>query len=106
MINRLERLKVLAKERPEDAFTLFALAKEYERCNEWQESRALYEKIVAQSPEYIGAYYHLGQLLEDMELDENALKAYEKGILVAKHLGDQHALAELSNAAQNLRLSM
>jgi len=106
MTNRLERLKVLSKERPEDAFTLFALAKEYERCGEWQESLAIYENLAEKMPNYVGTYYHLGQLAEQMELEERALKAYETGILVAKQQGDQHALAELSNAAQNLRLTM
>lgn len=106
MNNRLERLKVLAEERPKDAFTLFALAKEYERMGDLQKSRSVFENLVENIPDYVGVYFHLGQLLEEMEKETDALNAYEQGILVAKQAGDNHALAELSNAAQNLKLQL
>lgn len=106
MNNRLERLLFLASERPDDAFTLFALAKEYYKTGDWQKSRSVFEDLLKKDPSYVGAYYHLGQLLEELEMEAEALNAYETGIFVAKEAGDHHALAELSNAAQNLRLQM
>jgi len=106
MINRLERLEALAKERPDDAFTLFALAKEYEKSGDLLKSLTVYSDLTRKQPDYVGTYFHLGKLLEDLDQEENALNAYETGISVAKKIGDHHALAELSNAAQNLRLEM
>ena len=106
MNNRLDRLKVLASERPKDAFTLFALAKEYHRLGDLQESLAVFDNLVKNCPDYVGAYYHWGQLLEEMEKEQEALNAYESGILVAKAAGDFHSMGELSNAAQNLRIQM
>lgn len=96
----------MAAERPEDAFTLFALAKELEKSGDLAGSEWVYSQIAEKQPDYTGTYYHWGKLLEALEMEEKALSVYETGMEVAKRNGDQHALAELSNAAQNLRMEM
>jgi tetratricopeptide (TPR) repeat protein len=96
----------MAEQRPGDAFTLFALAKEYEKLGHLRESLETYLQLVASNPGYVGAYYHLGKLQEELEMQESALLTYDKGIIEAEKAGDHHALAELRNAAQNLRMEM
>lgn len=106
MINRLDRLKALAEERPNDSFTIFALAKELEKAGEIDESLKKYRQIIANDSNYIGTYYHLGKLLEQENQHKEALSVYEKGTQIAQQLKDQHAMAELKNAYLNLQLEM
>ena len=57
-------------------------------------------------PEYVGLYYHLGQLYEEMDEGEQALKVYEEGIAIAKNLKDFHALSELNGVKTNLEMEL
>lgn len=102
----MEQLRLMAKQRPDDAFTLFALAKEYEKLGELNSSLEIYMQLVEVNPGYVGAYYHLGKLQEELEMPECALLTYENGISQAEKVGDHHALAELRNSAQNLRMEL
>lgn len=106
MMDRLERLKTLAQERPNDAFTIFALAKEYEKNGDTENSLKHYYQITEQNPDYVGTYYHLGKLLEQDNQENEALSVYETGISAAQKMNDLHALAELKNAYQNLQIEM
>ncbi len=103
---RIERLKELLKQSPSDGFILFALAKEYEKLNLVEDSIQLLSDLIAEQPDYIGAYYHLAAMLKQQEELDKALEVYEKGVEMAKKVGDQHALSELQNAKLNLEIEM
>lgn len=102
--NRIEILQNLLKNNPNDAFTLFALAKEFEKINDVESAKTIYLNIKATHPTYVGMYYHFGKLLENQELVKDALTIYAEGIVQTKKNGDFHALSELQNAYQNLQL--
>lgn len=106
MNNKLDRLLRLNEERPRDAFTLFAIAKEYEKIDDIENSLSYYRQIIDADPDYIGVYFHLGKLLEQDQQDIAALDVYRKGIQVGENLKDFHAIAELKNAFLNLELEM
>lgn len=103
---RIERLKSLIVENPNDTFALFALAKEYEKIGELENSIQLFEKLLVIDSKYIGAYYHLGKTYEQLDEVKKALNIYEAGILLAQELKDTHSLSELKNAKMNLELEM
>lgn len=103
---RIERLKSLIVENPNDTFALFALAKEYEKIAEFENSIQLFEKLLVIDCSYIGAYYHLGKTYEQLNEVKKALNIYEAGILVAQKLKDTHSLSELKNAKMNLEFEM
>ena len=103
---RIQRLKSLIVENPNDNFALFSLAKEYEKIVEVENSIQLFEKLLVIDSKYIGAYYHLGKTYEQLDEVKKALNIYEAGILVAQELNDLHALSELKNAKMNLELEM
>ena len=52
---------------------------------------------------YVGSYYHLGKLLERLQQEEKAIATYEKGIEMAKQVGDAHAANELRSALEELQ---
>lgn len=62
--------------------------------------------MVAIDPDYVGTYYHLGKLYEEIEEGEKALEIYQKGIEIAKKIKDQHALSELMGAKMNLEMEL
>src|SRR6476646_5339435 len=94
-IDRLERLLEFFKNEPNDPFLKYALATEYLRLNNTEEALRFYLDLVAKHTDYIGTYYHLGKLYEQLGQQDDALKVYEQGIEVGKRIKDQHALNEL-----------
>ncbi len=95
---RLEQLLQFLSASPEDAFLLFALAKEHEKLGNTETALDFYQKIVTTSPDYVGAYYHLGKLQEKNTTLEQAIETYKSGMLIAQKIGDRHALSELAAA--------
>ncbi|MFQ5445326.1 MAG: tetratricopeptide repeat protein [Saprospiraceae bacterium] len=100
--DRLQQLLAFYETNPEDSFICFALAKEYEGQGEREKALELYQKLVAESPEYIGTYYHLGKLLEALEQPAAAFQVYKDGMAMAQKSGDQHAFSELAAAKLDL----
>mgnify|MGYP000184972565 CR=1 FL=1 len=100
---RLQQLLQFHSESPNDAFLLFAIAKEYEKLGNETLSLEYYQKTVATTPDYVGTYYHLGKLLQKKGEIQQALDAFKSGIAVAQKIGDRHALSEL--AAAKLEIS-
>lgn len=105
-IDRLERLLEFFKNEPNDPFLKYALATEYLRLNNTEEALRFYLDLVAKHTDYIGTYYHLGKLYEQLGQQDDALKAYEQGIEVGRRIKDQHALNELLGAFNSLQDEM
>ena len=101
---RLEQLLSLFKENPKDSFLLFALAKEYESAKKLDKALEKYLILVKNDENYVGTYYHLAKLYENGNETDKALGTYDKGMAIARKLGDQHALSELSSAKMNLEM--
>ncbi|MFK7934482.1 MAG: tetratricopeptide repeat protein [Saprospiraceae bacterium] len=96
--NRLERLFTFQKDSPNDPFILFAIAKEYEKLQETGKALEYYQQLATNHNDYVGTYYHLGKLYEQLQQPSEAFFTYKKGMEVAKAAGDQHALSELAGA--------
>ena len=103
---RIQRLESIIVDNPNDTFALFALAKEYEKENEWNKSVQLFERLLVVDEKYIGAYYHLAKVYEQLDEIKKALNIYEEGITIARELNDMHSLSELKNAKMNLEIEM
>jgi tetratricopeptide (TPR) repeat protein len=98
---RLEQLLNMLRQNP-DPFLLFAVAKEYEKSGEVQTATEYYERLIEEFPAYVGTYYHFGKLLEKKEDFESAIDIYNRGLLVSKAAGDNHAASELAEAKMSL----
>lgn len=101
-LKRLEQIKLMLKETPNDAFLLFALAQETIKTGSTDDALKIYKKLSATNPDYVGTYYHLGKLLEDKAAYAEAQKAYETGIEKAQKKGASNDLRELLQALNNL----
>jgi len=96
--DRLEALKAFFAEDPKDPFTRFALAQEYQKRGDHAAALEFFEGLIQDDPEYVGTYYHLGKLYEQLGRRDDAVATYRKGIEVALHRRDTHARAELQDA--------
>ena len=101
-MDRLQRLREMLAQQPTDSFLNHALALEEIKLGNEATARTLFELILQREPQYIGSYYHLGKLLERQGDETAAIEVFERGMEVAKKLGDQHALNELRGAYDNL----
>ncbi|MFP5042507.1 hypothetical protein [Parasediminibacterium sp. JCM 36343] len=102
MMDKIEKLNEFLKATPNDNFLRHALALEYIKIGEDLKARALFEAILADSPGYVGSYYHLAKLLEKLEEATLAITWYEKGMAAAKLAKDNHAYNELQAAYEDL----
>jgi tetratricopeptide (TPR) repeat protein len=102
MTNRLQYLCNLLESSPNDAFVLFAIAKEHESAGDNVQALAFYLRLNETAPNYVGTYYHLGKLYEQQEDFNNAILTYKQGIEISRQAGDRHAMSELQGALLNL----
>jgi tetratricopeptide (TPR) repeat protein len=95
---RIQRLLEMLLEEPNDSFLLYALATEYLKLNDNQKALFYYLETVKSNEEYVGVYYHLAKLYEVLKDSENAFETYQKGMKIARKIGDNHAFSELQSA--------
>ncbi len=101
-LGRIENIKKFLAERPQDPFLLFAMAKELEKAEQLEDASVYYLKVIDVDPNYVGAYYHLGQLyilLEEYELADQQVKI---GIERADDLKQHKDRSELMQLAQEI----
>lgn len=103
MMDRIQKLQTFLSERPDDSFLKHALAMEFIKSGDDARAQALLEELLQADPGYVGSYYQLAKLLERANDAEGAISVYERGIVEARKVGDQHAQRELQNACDNLR---
>lgn len=101
-MSRLNALLAFYEEDPDDPFTRFALAQEYAKHDDQGTALEFYEALVKDHPDYVGTYYHLGKLYEDLDRLDDARATYRTGMDVAKRQSDFHARGELNNALLQL----
>lgn len=94
-MDRIHKLVQYLQASPNDSFLQHALALEYIKTGNDAEARELFENILAKDPSYIGSYYHLAKLLGRADEIDLAKQWYEKGMEVAKSVGDNHSYNEL-----------
>lgn len=102
IMDKIPRILAFLEQQPKDNFLRHALALEYVKIGKLVEARELFEAILSDSPDYVGSYYHLAKLLEQLQQTDLAIQWYEKGMEAAKTAGDNHSLNELRAAYEDL----
>lgn len=108
--NGTEKLKTLAKniqKNPDDSFSKFALALEFNKMDRYEKAKVLFESIRNNDPGYVGVYYHLGKTYELLGMEQQALLTYKEGIEVASaNKGEERTVSELKEALAELKMEM
>ncbi len=85
---RLELLRELATDAPDDSTTWFLLGRELLALDQSEEAVTAFEHAVAVEPAYTAAYRQLGNALERSDRLEEAAEVYRRGIEVAERTHD------------------
>lgn len=99
---RLDMIRKMLEENPEDAFLNYAAALEYKKRNMTDEAIATLEKLRKTQPDYLGTYYTLGKIYEGLGKEVDAITLYKEGIEVAKSQQDRKIQGELTEALMML----
>ena len=102
--DRLPKLLQFLQQSPEDAFLLFAVAKEYEKRGDDTQAETHYQKLLDIHPDYTGLYYHLGKLHERNGNISRAIEIYDMGIAACNRVGAAKDRSELNGARMNLEI--
>ena len=98
MSNRLEVLKNMVAQNPNDSFSRYGLAMEYANSGDLENAIREYRALLTVNPNYSAAYYHGGQTLEKLGRREDARALYRQGIEAVTRIGDLHTRSEIQAA--------
>jgi Tfp pilus assembly protein PilF len=96
--NRLDILKQMVTQDPNNSFARYGLAMEYAKSGQHQEAVEEFRALIQHDDSYSAAYYHGGQALENLGRIEEARSMYEKGIEASTRKGDLHTRSEIEAA--------
>ena len=102
MSKRLEVLHSMVDQKPEDAFTRYALAMEYVNTGGLEGAVGQFTELLKHNPAYAAGYFQGGQALAKLGRIEEARDLYSRGIDVTSASGDEHTRSELIGALQML----
>jgi tetratricopeptide (TPR) repeat protein len=95
---RLETLRSLVSQNPQDSFLRYGLAMEYRNTGDLERAIREFQGLMEANPDYAATYFHAGQTLERMGRGQEARAVYQQGIEVTTRIGDLHARGELQAA--------
>ena len=102
MKSRRDMLEEFVEQDPNDSFSRYALALELEKESRAHDAVPQLREVIARDSSYVAAYYHLGRLLAQTGLIEEARDAYRRGLDAALASGDQRARGEMQEALEML----
>ena len=101
-MSRLEQIQKLLEREPDDVFLNFGLAMEYTKAARHADAVAQFERIHRIDPSYIPAYFQKGNTLIAAGDEAGARSALQQGIAVARQVGDQHAVGEMTDLLERM----
>jgi len=102
MKTRRDMLEEFVAQDPNDSFSRYALALEFEKESRVEDALPQLREVIARDPSYVAAYYQLGKLLAQVGQIEEARDVYRRGLGAAMASGDQRARSEMQEALDNL----
>lgn len=102
MSERLDALRGMLDDDPEDAFTRYAYAMELRSLGRVDEALAEFQRLVDASPDYVATYYQYARALQSRGRTDEATAIVRRGIEVAGAQGDAHTQGELEDLLAEL----
>ena len=100
--NRKEQILEMLAANPTDPELVYFLAMEHKSAGETDLALKSFQDVVAMAPDYVPTYVQLGQLLTELEREDEARLAYINGIAAARKKGDTHAAEEMAAFLESL----
>ena len=99
---RLESLRKMVEQRPDDALARYSLAMALRAAGQPDEAVRAFQALVGKKPEYVPTYLMLGQTLEGLGRRDEASGAYRDGMAAAARAREEHARSKLAEALERL----
>lgn len=101
-MSRIKQLEEFLEKEPHDSFLNYALAIEYIGQENYAKAKTIFKDLVERDPDYTATYYHLGKLYQREKNLKKAEEVYQEGIRLTRLKREQHKLAELQTALNNM----
>jgi predicted Zn-dependent protease len=92
---RLEQIRALLRDDPDDPFLQYGLAMEYLSLDDAPAAAIAFRELMTRKPDYVPTYLMLGQTLQRLGREQEAADVLRLGVKAAKTAGDEHALSEI-----------
>ncbi len=96
--NRLDILKQMVSQDPNNTFARYGLAMEYANSGQNEQAVEEFRALIQIDDGYSAAYFHGGQALEKLGRLEEARDIYERGLEASSRKGDLHTRNEIEAA--------
>lgn len=91
-----QQLEQLLDAEPDDLFLRYALAKTLVSEGKLECALVQFHRVLDLNADYVPAYFQMGQALAEAGRTDEARGIVERGIDVARRVGDSHAAGEMS----------
>jgi hypothetical protein len=97
-MGRLEAIRKIVEQSPNDPFARYGLAMELSRAGHKDEAHQAFVELERRFPEYVPQYLMHAKLLAELRLVDEQRGTLGRGMAAARASGDAHALDELGQA--------
>jgi len=103
MTDRIEKLKALLEDEPDDTFALYGLAMEYAKIGDHQAAVDYFDRTIEADPAYAYAYYHKAKSLDELDEQQRAIQTLQIGLAQAREADDEKAAGELQELLEDMQ---
>ena len=102
MNDRLKALIDFYNKDPKDSFVIYGIALEYAALKNYAKAEEFFNNLLTHDPDYVAGYMQYAQLKININEINKAKELYEKGIHVAKKVGDNRSSKEMEEFLDEL----
>ena len=100
--NRRAQIEQMLQDDPEDQMLQYMLAMELDSAEVHEESLAIYQQLMDQSPPHVDAYFRFAQQKVRLGEIEVARTTLRDGIEIARNQNRMHTASEMGDLLQSL----
>jgi tetratricopeptide (TPR) repeat protein len=98
MPTRVETIRKIIEQQPNDPFPRYGLAMELKKLGQLEEAETVFAELEQRHPDYVPQYLMHGNHLTELGRLDEARGVLGRGIAAAERKRDGHALGELQQA--------
>ena len=105
-MSRLEQLRAMLQDDPDDLFLNFGLAMELLKEGQVEEALAGFDRALQIDPGHAPAHQQKARALMQVGRKEQAVEALQAGIRAAQRSGDRHAVDDMQKTLQAMQAGL
>jgi predicted Zn-dependent protease len=102
MSSRLEQIRAMLAEQPDDPFLRYSLAMELRKAQQHEAALHEFQALMQMQPPYVPAFHMAGQMLVELGRDAQARDVLARGIAASHAQRNAHAADEMQALLDSL----